>query len=125
MKKQFLPYYISRALLSIVFAVLVVGFSWKAILISLVVFAFFLLYLHSGWFQIDDQNPLFPIRRDSRGQLIQRKSFIIAIGTGLLTYFLLPFMPEPLGLTSLSINIVFAFAITAYFTSQFLLFSKA
>ncbi len=124
MNTRFLPYYISRALLSIVFAVLVVGFSWKAIPIALAVFALFLLYLHSGWFQIDSRNPLFPIRRDSRGQLVQRKAFIVAIGTGLLTYFLLPYVSEPLGLTSFSLNIAFGFAIIAYFASQFLFFSK-
>ena len=125
MKKQFLPYYISRALLSIVFAVFVVGFNWKAIIFAIAAFGFFLLYLHSGWFTIDAQNPLFPIRRDSRGQLIQRKALIIAIVTGLFTYFLLAFISGPLGLASLRGNIALALAIIAYFSSQFLLFSKA
>jgi hypothetical protein len=124
MKKQFLPYYISRALLSIAFSIIIVGFDWKAIPLSLMVFAFFLFYLHSGWFQIDERNPFFPIRRDSHGQLVQRKALIIAIGIGMLMYFLLPFLPASLGLTSLSLNIVFAVAIIAYFAVQFLLFSK-
>ena len=125
MKKQFWPYYVSRILLSIVFAASVVGFNWKTIVIAAVSFGFFLFYLHSGWFAIDASNPLFPIRRDSRGQLIQRKALIIALATGLFTHFLLTLVSAPLGVTTLPGNTAFILAIIVYFSSQFLLFSKA
>jgi len=125
MKKQFLPYYISRALFSAVFAIFILGFNWKAILLTIVFFGFFLLYLHSGWFRVDSENSLYPLRRDSRGQLIQRKALIIAIVVGLITYFSLAFLSSRLGLILLSGNIAFALAIIAYFISQFVLFSKA
>jgi hypothetical protein len=124
MKKQFLPYYISRAILSAVFAIIVVGFNWKAILFTAVLFGFFLLYLHSGWFGVDSENPLFPLRRDTRGQLIQRKALIIAIVLGLVTFFSLSLLPNQSDLISISGNISIAMAIIAYFTSQFVLFRR-
>jgi hypothetical protein len=125
MKKQFLPYYISRAFLSAVFAIIVVGFNWKAIILTTLLFGFFLLYLHSGWFGIDSENPLFPIRRDTRGQLIQRKALIIAIVLGLVTYFSLSLLSIQPELIALSGSIAFTTAVIAYFTSQFVLFKKA
>lgn len=73
MKREFLPYYISRLILSSIFSVLMLGFNWKALILTLVFFCLFLLYLHSGWFHVDLTNPFLPLRRDSRGQLIQRR----------------------------------------------------
>ena len=70
MKREYLPYYISRAVISLLFSLLVFGFSWKALLLSAILFGLFLLYLHSGWFSVDLKNPLFPLRCDSRGQMI-------------------------------------------------------
>ena len=122
MKKEFFPYYLSRAFLSLLFAILIAGVNWKALLIAAITFGFFLLYLHSGWFQIDTGNPLFPIRRDTRGELVQRKALIFAVLAGILAYVLLPFLSP----SSRSIGqIAFACAIIVYFSSQFLLFSKA
>ena len=89
MKKKFLPYYISRAALSVVFGMLVFGFSWRALLFAAIAFLLFLLYLHSGWFQIDQQSPWFPVRRDERAQQVQRKALIAAIVIGLASYALL------------------------------------
>lgn len=124
MKKQYLPYYISRALLSAIFAIIVVGFDWKALLITAVIFGFFLLYLHSGWFRIDSENPLFPIRRDTRGQQIQRKALIIAIVLGLAVYFSLSLLSNQPDLISLAGSISLVIAMIAYFTSQFVLFTR-
>ena len=121
MKKQFLPYYISRALLSVAFAMLIAGFTWKMIALAIVIFGFFLLYLHSGWFKIDTQNAIFPLRRDSRAQFVQRKALIIAIFVGLITYFLFGLW----GLTTFSGSTAFALAITVYFISQFIFLSRA
>ena len=119
MIKQYLPYYISRALLSAVFALLVVGFNWKAIPIMIVLFGFFLLYLHSGWFRVDPEKSFFPLRRDTRAQLIQRKALIIAVIAGLVTYFGLLLLSSYFGLTLLAGNIALAAAVLAYFISQF------
>jgi len=125
MKKQFLPYYISRALLSIVLSLLVAGLTWKAAILAVILFGLFLLYLHSGWFQIEARNPLFPIRRDERGQQVQRNALIIAVIVGLFAYLLLNSVVVPLGLAARASSIALGLAILAYFASQFLLFSKA
>jgi hypothetical protein len=125
MKKEFLPYYISRAVLSLLFSLLVFGFSWKALLLSIFLFGGFLLYLHSGWFSVDSKNPLFPLRRDSLGLLVQRKALVISIVAGLLTYFSLSYLAGAFDLVLLSGNIAFAVAIIAYFASQFVFFIRA
>jgi hypothetical protein len=125
MKKEFLSYYISRAVLSSLFSLLVFGFSWKALLFSIVLFGGFLLYLHSGWFSVDSKNPLFPLRRDSLGLLVQRKALVISIVAGLLTYFSLSYLAGAFDLVLLSGNIAFAVAIIAYFASQFVFFIRA
>ena len=43
MKKEFFPYYISRAILSIVFAALVMGLHWQAVILAFLFFGGFLL----------------------------------------------------------------------------------
>ena len=125
MKKKFLPYYISRAVLSLLFSLLAFGFSCEALLLSIFLFGGFLLYLHSGWFSVDSKNPLFPLRRDSLGLLVQRKALVISIVAGLLTYFSLSYLAGAFNLILLSGNIAFAAAIIAYFASQFIFFIKA
>ena len=125
MKREYLPYYISRAILSILFSILVFGLDWKALILSAVFFGLFLLYLHSGWFSVDSKNPLFPLRRDSRGILIQRKALIISIIAGLLAYFTLNYVSTDFDLTLVSGSVAFAVAVLAYFASQFFLFIKA
>ena len=121
MKSEFLPYYISRLILSLVFSALVLGFHWKALILTLVFFALFLLYLHSGWFCVDLTHPIFPLRRDSRGELIQRKALVLAIIVGFSIYLI----SGALGFALISGNIAIAVAIVAYFASQFVLFFKA
>jgi hypothetical protein len=122
MKRQFLPYYISRALISVVVPVLIFGFTWKSLLFGVVLFGFFLLYLHSGWFQVDPTNGLFPLRRDARGQQAQRKALIIAVCAGLVAYFALSWFSVQAGLAS---AIPFTVGVLAYFASQFVLLARA
>ncbi|MGB2963166.1 MAG: hypothetical protein WBB69_04190 [Anaerolineales bacterium] len=123
MKKEFLPYYISRAALSAIFALLVMGFNWKAALFALVLFGLFLLYLHSGWFSIDLKYPLFPLRRDPRGQEIQRKALIASVVAGLLIYLNSPHLSELVGLP-FSGNIALSIGIITYFITQFILLGR-
>jgi hypothetical protein len=125
MKKQFLPYYISRALISAVISIAIVGFDWKAILLTLAFFAFFLLYLHSGWFRVEPQNGFFPLRRDDHGQQVQRKALIAAVVSGLITYFGLSLVASQLDLALVSGQIALGIAVLAYFATQFTLFAKA
>jgi hypothetical protein len=123
MKKEYLPYYISRALLSAVFAVLINGFTWIAALVAVIMFGLFLLYLHSGWFKIDVEKPLMPLRRDTRGQDIQRKALIAAVVTGMVIYLSSTLLPELIGISTAG-NIALAIAILTYFLTQFILLAR-
>ena len=125
MKKKFLPYYLSRAVLSAAFALLVMGFTLKAVIFAAALFGMFLLYLHSGWFHVDPSHPLTPLRRDDRGQQIQRKALIAAVIVGLLTYVVLAAGSGWLGLASASGSIALALGISTYFITQFALFARS
>ncbi|MBI5950302.1 MAG: hypothetical protein HY865_01480 [Chloroflexi bacterium] len=116
MKKEFLPYYISRFILSVVFSILVWHFTWTAAVMTFVFFGLFLLYLHSGWFSIDLSTPLYPLRRDSHGQAIQRKALIASVVLGLLLYTFAGSLIS--GQIALSISIL------VYFIAQFTFFIK-
>jgi len=123
MKKEFLPFYISRAILSAAFAILVVGVNWMAGLFAAMVFGLFLLYLHSGWFTVDLSHPFLPLRRDQHGQEIQRKALIASVIVGMLVYLIAPYLPSFLGF-SLSGNVAFSIGIITYFVTQFDLFVR-
>ncbi|MCP5099059.1 MAG: hypothetical protein GY943_26195 [Chloroflexi bacterium] len=124
MKKEYIPYYGSRAILSASFAILVVGMSWNAIVITIVLFSLFLLYLHSGWFYIDLRYPLTPLRRDARGNLIQRKAMILSLGIGYLVYLFSSQLAAHFGLTLIAGNLLFVIAVLTYFATQFILFVR-
>lgn len=124
MKKEFLPYYLSRAVLSAAFAVLVAGNSWWAAALAVLLFGGFLLYLHSGWFQVDARHPLTPLRRDHRGQDIQRKALIASVVVGALAYGFFVYGAAWLGV-SLAGNVALLIAIFTYFVTQFALFMRA
>ena len=124
MKKEFAPFYVSRAVLSAAFAILVMGFHWTAMLFTLILFAGFLLYLHSGWFRVDLSHPLLPLRRDVRGYEIQRKALITSVVAGILIYFASPYLTGLIGF-SFSGNVVFSVGIITYFLAQFVFFTRA
>lgn len=124
MKKEYIPYYISRAVLSAAFALLVFRFTWQAAAFGLVIFGLFLLYLHSGWFRVDLSQPLFPLRRDDRGASIQRKALIFAIFTSALVYLVLSQTPLFSGIQAASGSLALAIAVLIYFISQFVLHLK-
>ena len=122
MKKEFLPYYISRFILSVVFSILVWGITWNTALMTIVFFGLFLLYLHSGWFSIDLKNPLFPLRRDAHGQAVQRKALIIAVVISLLLYTFAVPLSNFTSLPLISGHIALSIGIITYFIAQFTLF---
>lgn len=124
MKKEFLPYYTSRAAISVVFGILVMGLSWKAVLIAFVFFGLFLLYLHSGWFSIDLKNPFFPLRRDTHGQMVQRKALIIAIILGFVLFFVSLPLSIYFGAMSISGPVALSIGVITYFVAQFILFAR-
>lgn len=124
MKKEFIPFYISRAILSSIFSILVMGFTWKALLLALLFFGGFLLYLHSGWFSIDVSHLFMPLRRDPRGLEIQRKALIASLVVGLFIYLFSSPLSGLIGF-SLSGNVALSTGIVTYFVTQFILFARA
>jgi len=124
MKTEYLPYYLSRALISILFSSLVFGVNWMAGAAAAVIFVLFLIYLHSGWFEIDLRNPFFPLGRDQRSKDVQRVSLIAAVSATLLGWLGINFLAAPLGLM-LSQSLILPLAVLAYFSSQWILLSKS
>lgn len=125
MKKELLPYYLSRAVLSGLFAVLIMGLTWKAAPLAAILFGLFVLYLHSGWFQVDASHPLTPLRRDERGRQIQRKALIAAVTVGLLIYLSATLAIGFLGIPAVAGPLALSLGVFAYFITQFVLFSRA
>jgi sterol desaturase/sphingolipid hydroxylase (fatty acid hydroxylase superfamily) len=124
MKRQFIPYYLSRAVLSLVFAVVVLGFTWKAAALAACFFAFFLVYLHSGWFEVDPSRAWFPLRRDERGREIQRKALLAAIVSGVIVFVLLTAIPFSASPTLAAGPLAMAVGGCIYFATQFVLFAR-
>ena len=124
MKKDFLPYYISRFLLSAIFAIAVFGFTWTALISATILFGFFLLYLHSGWFSVNPEHPFFPLRRDDRGQKIQRKALLLSLLAGLLVYFAVPSLAGIPNHPMLG-NLALVLGILTYFAAQWILFARS
>ncbi|RPJ23686.1 MAG: hypothetical protein EHM33_20165 [Chloroflexi bacterium] len=124
MKKEFLPYYISRFILSIVISILVWHFTWMAALLTFVFFGLFLLYLHSGWFSIDLSTPLYPLRLDSHGREVQRKALIFAVTLSLLLYTFAVPLSNFIGIPLISGHTARSVGIITYFLTQFTLYIK-
>jgi len=123
MKTEYLPYYLSRAVLSLLLAVVVFGVNWVAGAAAAVLFGLFLLYLHSGWFEIDLNYPFFPLRRDQRGRDVQRLALIAAVCTALLVGLAIKYLAPPLGL-ALSQGLALPLAVLAYFFTQWILLAR-
>ncbi len=124
MKKEYIPYYLSRAIFSAVFSLFVLGINWQAGFLAAVFFGLFLLYLHSGWFQIDMSTALVPLRRDSHGNLIQRKALIASVVVGLTIYLISTQLSGTLFQFVTFGNIGFPAAVVTYFLVQFVLFAR-
>ena len=124
MKRQFIPYYVSRAVLSLVLAVVVLGLTWQAAALAACFFAFFLVYLHSGWFEVDASRPWFPLRRDERGREIQRKALLAALVSGVIIFVLLTAIPFSASLTLAAGPLAMALGACVYFGTQFALFAR-
>ncbi len=125
MRREFIPFYLSRAALSVIFAVLVLGLSWKATILAIGLFGMFLLYLHSSWFRVDASHRLTPIRRDERARQIQRKALIAAVAMGLLIYGILTQATDLLDLSLVAGPPALSLGVITYFVTQFVLLARA
>jgi hypothetical protein len=125
MNRQFLPYYISRAVFSLGISLLILGFTWKALVLAAVFFGLFLLYLHSGWFRIDPSQPLFPIRRDDRGREVQRKALVAALVGGVAFFLLLVAIRLGVPPSSAAAPVAVSVSVIIYFATEFVLLARA
>ncbi|HDD55608.1 MAG TPA: hypothetical protein ENG59_05155 [Chloroflexi bacterium] len=123
MKKGYLPYYLTRAIISILFSALVFGLSWVAGVFAAVLFGLFLLYLHSGWFDVNPATPFTPLRRDPRAREIQRKALIAALVCGTTLFVISPYLSNWF-LNAETRPIVLPIGIIVYFGVQFFLLSR-
>jgi formate/nitrite transporter FocA (FNT family) len=123
MKKLLVPYYVSRGVLCAAFSLLVFGLTWKALVLGGILFALFLVYVHSGWFAVDPANPLFPVRRDERAREAQRKALVAAIMAGIFVYVAVSALQSSISVAAAPLAI--SLAILVYFASQFLLLARA
>ena len=124
MKREFIPYYLSRAALSAIFAILVMGLAWKAFFFAIVLFGLFVLYLHSGWFLVDPSHPLTPLRRDEHGRQIQRIALITAVVVGILLFVISMQASTFLGTSFVTGPLALSIGVLTYFITQFVLFAR-
>jgi len=92
MRKELVPYYLSRAVLSVAFALAFIflgGTVWLGIALGVLSFAGFIWYAHSGRYLVDPATPLAPLRRDARGKVIRDRSVVAAVTVGGVAFFLL------------------------------------
>lgn len=83
--QRLMPYYATRALISMLLGLWMATelHTWLGgLLISILTFTAFLWIAHSGWYQIKPEDPLFPVRRDERGQAIRNHALVIAVAVG-------------------------------------------
>lgn len=123
MKRELIPYYISRAILSALLGVFfVVGGQpwWAGLLVGSVTFAGFLWYAHSGFYLIDPSQPLTPLRRDARGMAIRDRAVVIAVVVGGVGFALLTLarlvvpLPPNLGTWALLAGVITYFVVSTW-----------
>jgi len=119
MNASYIPYYLSRAAITGMFCFGTMGLTLQAGIWSLALFSLFVIYLHSGWFSVDESKPLFPLRRDAFGLEVQRKALISATWVAILFSLLLKSFPGLLAqFPWLGVNI-FGLGVVIYFLTQF------
>jgi len=83
--QRLIPYYATRALISLLFA-LWAATAWQTwpggLLFGALLFVGFLWYAHGGWYRLDLSTPLYPLRRDERGQAIRNQALVAAVAVG-------------------------------------------
>jgi hypothetical protein len=117
LNQRLLPYYITRALISVLFAVWTATIlqTWLGGLIAgVLLFAGFLWYAHGGWYQLDLTTPFFPLRRDERGQAIRNQALVVAVAMGGIVFAVVSVLASALSLTVSAGTIALIGAIGCY-----------
>ena len=126
MNRALIPYYFSRGFLSAVFGYLVstgVGLVTGVVLGGLT-FLGFLWYAHSGRYLIDYNTPLFPLRRDDRGNAIRNRAVVVAVTVGGLSYLALSILANIVSINLSPGGLAVALGVVCYFLVSNWLFVK-
>ena len=126
MKRVFIPYYLSRALIAAGlgwFAHFSGLSTWASAAMGVVVFSGFIAYLHSGWFLVDPSNPLFPLRRDERSANVRNRALITAVAVGGILYAAGSILGQGSN-QAVNGSLAFAAAVGVYFIVSWWLFSR-
>lgn len=117
MKRELIPYYLSRAVLSAVFGYLVSSGAGPVLgaLLGGLVFCGFLWYAHSGRYLIDTRSPLFPLRRDARGNAIRDRAVVVAVGVAGVMYAALAILARLLAIPSSIAGLALVAGVVSYF----------
>jgi hypothetical protein len=126
MKRELSLYYVSRALLSVLFASIFIfsgdltpaagaGFA-------LLLWAGFIYYAHSGHYVVEPSTPLTPLRRDARGQYVRDRSLLFAVVVGGVSFALLSLTGLVLTLPIMVGPVAMGCAILTYFGASTWLF---
>lgn len=126
MKRELAPYYVSRATMAVLFGYYVAlsGPVWLGIVLGIVTFAGFIWYAHSGWYLIEPATPLYPLRRDKRGEAIRDKAVLLAVTAAFLFYAV---FSKVMGIFSLVVSAgswAFVLGIATYFATSYWLYWK-
>jgi hypothetical protein len=126
MKRELTVYYISRAVLSALLAVLLVGQGglawWSGVILGMLLYGGFLYYAHSGHYLIDPGTPLIPLRRDERAGWIRDRALAAAVAIGGMSFAALSLVGSWLPVSVSLSSVALALGIVTYFgVSEWLL----
>lgn len=126
MRRELIPYYVSRAFLSALLGLLISSGNgtWMGVILGLAVYVGFIWYAHSGRYLVDTTNPLFPLRRDARGMAIRDRAVVISVGIGGVAYLGLSIASHLLSISAPIGSWAFALGVVAYFVITNWLFIK-
>lgn len=126
MKRELAPYYISRATMAVLFGYYVAlsGPVWLGIVLGIVTFAGFIWYAHGGWYLIEPATPLYPLRRDKRGEAIRDRAVLLAVTAALLFYAIFYKVAASLALGVPVGSWAFILGIATYFAVSYWLYWK-
>jgi hypothetical protein len=126
MSRALIPYYVSRAFLSALFGYLISTSAGLVTGVALggLTFLGFLWYAHSGRYLIDYSTPLFPLRRDDRGNAIRDRAVVVSVTVGGLSYLALTILSHLLSINLSPGGLAVALAIVCYFLASNWMFLK-
>jgi hypothetical protein len=128
MKRELTVYYISRAVLSALLAILLMGQGglawWFGAILGMLLYGGFLYYAHSGHYLIDPGMLLIPLRRDERAGWVRDRALAAAVAIGGMSFAALSLIGQWLPLSASLSSVALALGIVTYFGVSEWLFAR-